>query len=242
MKKPTKNLQTRKHTKLVFTALFTLGIAGILSIALIYFHIDNSSKNFIFQNTESTHQHFQENNIKAQAGLVLGAKVYRNGTMSDVLMDRVLTALEFYKKGFFDKFLVSGDHGRVEYDEVNTIKDFLLSRGISPEDIFLDHAGFDTYDSVYRAKHIFQAESVMIFSQGFHLPRAVYIARNQDLESYGIISDKHVYLGSWYNNLRETGARVKAFFDLAFGSHPKFLGKKIPITGNSMKSWDIPKN
>jgi len=102
----------------------------------------------------------------------------------------------------------------------------------------MDHAGFDTYDSVYRAKEIFEVESMIIFTQEFHLPRAVYIAKKLDMESYGVISDKHIYVAAIYNDLREVLARVKAFGDITFKNKPKFLGDIIPINGNSLESWD----
>ncbi|MCK4799462.1 YdcF family protein, partial [Candidatus Parcubacteria bacterium] len=124
------------------------------------------------------------------------------------------------------------------YDEVNTAKDYLLDKGVKSEDIFLDHAGFDTYDSLYRAREIFEVSSVIVVTQNFHLPRAVYIGRKLDLEIYGFSADKHLYANVDYNESREIFSKVKAFFDVSFHAKPKFLGEKIPISGDSKKSWD----
>lgn len=106
-----------------------------------------------------------------QAALVLGAQVYRNGSLSRTLRDRVMLGIELYKAGKVEKLLVSGDHGRLDYDEVNSMRKFILKRGVPAEDIFMDHAGFDTYDSLYRARAIFEVKSAVLVSQAFHLRR-----------------------------------------------------------------------
>ena len=173
-----------------------------------------------------------------QVALVLGARVKANGTLSDILKDRVLTALDLYRAKKVSKILLSGDHGTKEYDEVNAMKDFLLKEKVRPEDLFLDHAGFDTYDSVYRARDIFQVESMIVVTQEFHLVRAVYIARGLGIDAIGMTADRQQYLGIVRYQIREIPARIKAFFDVVFGSKPKFLGDTIPITGESQKSWD----
>jgi vancomycin permeability regulator SanA len=179
-----------------------------------------------------------DNLPSAEAVMVLGAKVYNNGNLSDILKDRAQTALEVYESGKAQKILVSGDHSRKDYDEVNAVKKYLLENGVKPEDIFLDHAGFDTYDSLYRAKHIFKINSIIVSTQKFHLPRAVYIGKSLDLETYGIVADKHIYRSALTNNLREILSRTKAFFNVNFDAKPKFLGKEIPISGDGRESWD----
>ncbi|MDD4358685.1 MAG: ElyC/SanA/YdcF family protein, partial [Candidatus Pacebacteria bacterium] len=111
---------------------------------------------------------------ESQVALVLGARVY-NDRASDIFKDRLDSAIELYAQKKAKKILVSGDHGTKSYDEVNIAKSYLLSNNIKEEDIFLDHAGFDTYDSLYRAKEVFQINNAIIISQSFHLPRALYI-------------------------------------------------------------------
>ncbi|HBU06542.1 MAG TPA: hypothetical protein DEB09_00485 [Candidatus Magasanikbacteria bacterium] len=173
-----------------------------------------------------------------QTALVLGAKVNNNGSLSAILGDRAKTALELYQNKKVQKILVSGDHGTTEYDEVNAMKKYFLDNGVLAEDIFLDHAGFDTYDSIYRARDIFQVESVIIVTQRFHLPRALYMAKNLGLNAKGFSADKQIYKGEARLEFRESLARIKAFFSILFNTKPKFLGEVIPITGDSRLSWD----
>lgn len=174
----------------------------------------------------------------AQAVMVPGAAVWRNGRMSDVFFDRASVALGVYRAGKVKKILVSGDHSRGDYDEVDIAKKFFLDNGVPGKDIFVDYAGFDTYDSVYRAKKIFQVESMIISTQNFHLPRALYLARRQGIKVYGIEADLRKYDLGFYNVLRENAARAKAFWDVAINAGPKFLGDAIPITGDGRVSWD----
>ena len=209
---------------------FILTATGIIFLFLISNHVKNIGKELIYQNVE--------NIPNKQTALILGARVYNNGRMSDILLDRVKTAIELYQKNKIEKILVSGDHGRESYDEVNAIKDYLLEKEIPSEIIFLDHAGFDTYDSIYRAKEIFQINSLIIVTQKFHLPRALYIAQKLKIETLGIVADKHTYINSQKNELREILARFKAYLNITFHSKPKFLGDIILIAGDNSLSWD----
>ncbi|MFZ2190004.1 MAG: ElyC/SanA/YdcF family protein [Candidatus Magasanikiibacteriota bacterium] len=175
---------------------------------------------------------------ESQTALVLGAKVNSNGSLSAILGDRAKTALELYQNKKVKKILVSGDHGTTEYDEVNALKQYFLDNGVPGEDIFLDHAGFDTYDSIYRARDIFQVESLIIITQRFHLSRAVYIAEKLGLNVKGFSADKQAYRDEIRLEIRESLARIKAYFSILFNTKPKFLGEVIPITGDSHLSWD----
>ncbi len=170
----------------------------------------------------------------ADAILVLGAKVYPNSTVSLMLNDRLLTGYELYLEGKAPKILVSGDHGTKGYDEVNTMKDFLKQQGVSAGDIFMDHAGFNTYDSMYRARDVFQVKRIIIVTQRFHLARALYIARELGLEAHGVAADKHVYHNFILRSeIREIAARNKDFFLIkVFKPLPRFLGEVIPISGD----------
>ena len=175
----------------------------------------------------------------AQAALVLGAQVMPNGAPSSMLSDRITAAAELYKAGRVDKLLLSGDHGRKTYDEVGTMKRILLARGIPAEDIFTDHAGFDTWDSAQRAKRVFDVRSVVVVTQRFHMARALYDARKAGLDATGYAADKRDY-GRVMPRLRvrEAAARVKTIGDVVTGADPHFLGPTIPITGDGRKSWD----
>lgn len=170
--------------------------------------------------------------------IVLGARVYPKGHLSPMLADRMLTALDLYRQGKAERFLLSGDHGKVDYDEVNTMKDFLLNKGVAAKDIFLDHAGFDTYDSMYRARAIFEVRSAIVVTQGFHLARAVYTARAMGIDAVGVAADRQPYAGVAYNEAREVPARSKTFWRVSLHAKPRVLGDVIPITGDALKSWD----
>lgn len=147
-------------------------------------------------------------------------------------------ALDLYKARKVEKILVSGDHGRESYDEVNVAKDYLVSSGVDSEDVFTDYAGFDTYDTLYRAKEIFGVGSAVLVTQEFHLYRAIYIAKNLDIDVSGYAAELHIYRGSEIYDAREVLARVKAYFDIILKSKPKYLGDKIPISGDGRESWD----
>lgn len=177
-----------------------------------------------------------ENNVpKSDAIVILGAYVFPDGKPSDMLKDRLDLGLKLYKSGKAPRIIVSGDHGTTAYDEVNMMRSYLQTKGVKREAIFMDHAGFDTYDTMYRAKNIFLVKKAIIVTQDFHLTRALYIANNLGLESYGVSSDLRKYHGITYNYAREIASRIKAFLQVSvFHSKPKCLGKKIPIYGNGV--------
>jgi len=176
----------------------------------------------------------------ADAILILGARVYPSGNVSLMLNDRLTTGYELYEQGKARKIIVSGDHGRKEYDEVNAMKGFLKEKDVPAEDIFMDHAGFSTYESLYRAKDIFQVEKVIIVTQEYHLMRALFIARELGLEAYGVASDKHIYHNVMLRSeLREIAARNKDFIMAKIIKPlPKYLGEVIPVTGDGRVTDD----
>lgn len=169
--------------------------------------------------------------------LVLGSSVQPNGTLNRVVQERVDTALTLYENGVSDRLLMSGDHGRVNYDEVNAMKQYCVDKGVDPDIIFLDHAGFSTYDSIYRAKAIFGVQKMVIVSQEYHLYRAVYIANELGIEAYGVAAQQQAAT-NLITNLRETVARVKDYFSCAFHVEPTVLGEPIPISGSAQLSDD----
>lgn len=161
--------------------------------------------------------------------LVLGARVYAGGEVSAVLEDRLETGLALYRSGRVSRLLLSGDHGGSDYDEVNTMRRWLEARGVPPEALFLDHAGFDTYSSMRRARDVFRVRRMLVVTQRFHLPRALYIARSLGLEADGVIADRRMYRGVVYSEAREIASRTRAFVDVARDREPRFLGAPIPI-------------
>lgn len=163
--------------------------------------------------------------------MVLGCGVWDDAP-TPLLADRLQRGVEVYKAGAAPKILMSGDHGRTNYDEVNVMKQYALDEGIPEADIFMDHAGFSTYESMYRAKEIFGVDKMIIVTQKYHLSRALYIANKLDIEAYGVASDYRTFGGQFPRDCREVLARVKDVFTVIFKPKPTFLGDSIPISGD----------
>ena len=163
--------------------------------------------------------------------LVLGAGV-RDGRPTDMLRDRLDTAVELYFSGVAKKLLVSGDHGSDDYDEVNVMKDYAVEKGVPSEDIFMDHSGFSTYESIYRADAVFGVESCIIVTQKYHLFRALYAAEQFGMRAVGVSADVREYSGAFYRETRETLARVQDFFECLFKPLPTCLGDPVDIGGD----------
>ena len=165
--------------------------------------------------------------------LVLGCHI-----RSQYLADRLTTAFGLYDMGASPKLLMTGDHGREVYDEVNYMLDKAEEHGIERKDVFTDHAGFSTYESIYRAKEIFGAKRIIIVTQEYHLYRALYLAEKLGIEAYGVSASLHGYGSQDYQNMRESLARMKDFFYALIKPEPTFLGESIPISGDAYPSHD----
>lgn len=213
-----------KNYKIIVVKVFIMMcITGII-LTDIDFHAEKVGLKY-FTTTEKVH--------KGDAIIVLGAYVFPNGKVSTMLKDRLDCGYNLYKKKKANKIVVSGDHGTKEYDEVNAMRRYLQAKGVPRSDIFMDHAGFDTYDTIYRAKDVFLIKKPIIVSQKYHTLRAVYIARKLGLKAFGVSADKRAYSGMWYYRTREVASRVKAFLQAeVIKPKPKFLGKTIPIWKN----------
>ncbi len=160
--------------------------------------------------------------------LVLGAGIWGNKP-SHMLEDRLLQSISLYEKNVSKKIIMSGDHSKENYDEVNIMKQFAINKGVPSEDIFMDHAGLSSYDSLYRAKEIFGAKKLIIVTQKYHLYRALYIAKQLDIEAYGVCANPREYAGQNYREFREIIARDKDFVKCIFKPKPTFLGDKISL-------------
>ena len=163
--------------------------------------------------------------------IILGAGIWEDKP-SPMLEDRLLEGIKLYQNNVSDKIIMSGDHGRKEYDEVNIMKNYAIEKGIPSENIFMDHAGFSTYESIYRARDIFKAKKIVIVTQKYHLYRALYIANQLGIEAYGVGADPRQYVGAAYRELREILARDKDFVKCIFKPKPTYLGDTIPVSGN----------
>lgn len=170
--------------------------------------------------------------------IVLGAGI-RGSNPSPMLEDRLLTSIDLYTSNISNKIIASGDHGQVNYDEVNVMKNYLIDKDIPSEDIFMDHAGFSTYDSIYRAKEIFNAKKIVIVTQKYHLYRALYIAKELDIEAYGVVANKRPYQNQLKRDIREIAARVKDLIKCIIKPESKYLGEAIPVSGNGDTTNDM---
>lgn len=164
--------------------------------------------------------------------LVLGCQVRADGSLSFMLQDRLDKAIELYQNKVAPKIIVSGDHGREDYDEVNSMKNYLIEKGIESENIFMDHAGFSTYESMYRANAIFEARKVVVVTQEYHLYRSIYIGEKLGIETYGAPAAKTKYAGQMRREVREILARDKDFIKVIIKPKPTYLGEAIPVSGN----------
>lgn len=197
----------------------------VLIILLINFYVKNSTKNQIIEKDDYS----TLKNIDCI--IILGAGIWGDKP-SPMLEDRLKEGILLYNNEVSDKIIMSGDHGREEYDEVNTMKKYAIENGIPSENIFMDHAGFSSYESIYRAKEIFNAKKVVIVTQKYHLYRALYIANQLGLEAYGVGTDPRQYVGAIYREAREILARNKDFIKCIFKPEPTYLGDTIPVSGN----------
>ena len=218
-----KKILLRKIILRLIIVMFIIIAFIVIVIAVINIYMKSETSSKILSVDECK-------DMDADCILVLGAGVAPSGKPTWMLEDRILTSEELYNVNASPKIIMSGDHGRVSYDEVNTMKDYAINDGIPSDDIFMDHAGFSTYDSMYRAKEIFGVKKIVIVSQKYHLTRALYIAKKLGIEAYGVSADKRDYLAKQkYRVFREWIARAKDFFKLIYKPEPTYLGDKISL-------------
>ena len=209
--------------------LLKYGIIVIIIIAIVVLGIN------LYVRISTNKQIIKENDYTQLSDvdciIILGAGIWGDKP-SPMLEDRLLEGIKLYQNSVSDKIIMSGDHGRKEYDEVNIMKNYAIEKGIPSENIFMDHAGFSTYESIYRAKDIFEAKKVVIVTQEYHLYRALYIANQLGLEAYGVGADPRQYVGATFREIREILARDKDFIKCIFKPEPTYLGDTIPVSGN----------
>ena len=218
MKKKRKKMLIKFILGLILT-----GIVIILIITGINLYIMLKEKGRILSVQQASEFH-------ADCILVLGAGIRDDGSPTWMLEDRIKIGDQLYQGGCAPKIIMSGDHGRAEHDEVNAMKKYSMRQGIPSEDIFMDHAGFETYDSLYRAKKIFGAEKIVIVTQKYHLYRALYIADKLGLDARGVASDLRFYSKKMaYWKFREYLARIKSFIKCISMPEAKYLGEPIDL-------------
>lgn len=174
--------------------------------------------------------------------VVLGCAVYSDGTLSDMLRERLDKAVELYFAGAAPKILVTGDHSGEYYNEVNPMKEYAVSKGVPAKDVYVDHYGVNTYDSIWRAANTFGLEKIVIVSQKYHLYRSVYCAEYLGMNAYGVAADTKVFPHQFNREVRELISRTKIFVNRFLKPEAKYYGDSINMdeSGNNTNSkWEI---
>ena len=219
----------KKIAKKFIRIMLILGILAIIAVFFINMYVTGTAEKRMYSKESVLPRN-------ADCIIVLGAGLKPDGTPNHMLRDRLDLAINLYEAGICKKLLLTGDHGTNGYDEVNAMKDYVLARGVKKENVYLDHAGFSTYDSMYRAKEVFCVEKAIVVTQKYHLYRAVYIGNGLGIDIYGMNSDPYIYVGQTARNIREYLARVKDVFSVAFKVRPEYLGEKIDINTASSEA------
>lgn len=214
----------------VFAALLLLGAGAMAAINL---HMIASVRDRILTSEQAAA-------LDVDCILVLGAGLRGDGSPSTILADRLDYAIALYEGGVSDRLLMSGDHSSADYDEVGAMRDYVVERGVDADHVFLDHAGFSTYESIYRAGQIFGAETVVIVTQSYHLYRALYLAWQLGLTAYGVASDARAYARQPLYTAREIMARCKDYLFALCRPEPTYLGTAIPLSGSGRVTHRLP--
>ena len=218
-------MKLHKMIKRLIIICLCLGAAGLLILIGINLRVKGTVKDRVVETDGLPDEEFD-------CIMVLGCQVKESGEPSHMLRDRLQRGVEVYGFGVSEKLLMSGDHGRTDYNEVKTMKHYAIDEGIDSKNIFMDHAGFSTYESIYRAKEVFGVKKMVIITQEYHLYRALYIAEKLGIEACGVASDYHIYAGQSMRDLREILARAKDFVTTIVKPEPTYLGDFIDIHGN----------
>ncbi len=212
-----------KIVKIIFAVITLLAVIAVATVFGINSFVKASASKYILDAADV--------DCDYDCVLILGCKANGNNP-SLMLRDRLSQGVALCDVAS-DKLLMTGDHGKGGYDEVGVMKAYAEDAGVPSENIFEDHAGFSTYESMYRAKEIFKAEKILIVTQEYHLYRAVYDARALGLDAYGVVAETSInYGGQTYRDIREILARSKDFLFTIFKPEPTYLGEAIPISGN----------
>ena len=224
MKKILKN----KIFKKIIIAILCICLLGGIAVVGINAYMISYANKYILTEEDLKSEDFD-------CIMVLGAGLW-DGEPSPMLQERLDFGLIAYETECSEKLLMSGDHGRKEYDEVNKMKEVAVQNGVPADNVFMDHAGFSTYESMYRARDVFQVEKMVIVTQEYHLYRAVYNARKLGIDAYGFAADRLEY--PIYNDVREALARLKDFFYCIVEPEPTYLGEIIPISASGSLTDD----
>lgn len=202
----------------VLVLLFAL---GVLALIVGKMWVEGQTSSLIYRWDDPN---LPENHV----ALVFGAGLNQSGGPSAFLYDRVATAADLYKAGKVQKLLMTGDNSTVSYNEVGVMRDTAVSLGVPDEDIVLDYAGFNSWNSCYRAREVFGLQSATLVTQRFHLPRALFGCNHLNVRSIGVAADRQPY-PTLYNELREYMGIAGMAWRILVNDQPKFLGPKVDI-------------
>ncbi|MFN7927669.1 MAG: ElyC/SanA/YdcF family protein [Blastocatellia bacterium] len=214
-------MSKRRIVAIALAVLLLLLLAGTWFVRSSIHRYDDRITQPVAVNTEDW--------ARPRVAIVFGAAVHQDD-LSAILEDRVKMAIALYRAGKVDRILVSGDNRTPQYNEPKAMADYLLSHAVDRRDIVIDYAGRSTYETCLRAKEIFAVQRAVLITQRTHLSRALYLANQLGLDSIGVIADQQNYGGETsYQQFREIGASLKAFFNVHFFPPPVVLGEKLPI-------------
>ncbi|WP_316636378.1 ElyC/SanA/YdcF family protein [uncultured Flavobacterium sp.] len=215
--------------KKYFKIFLFLAIIGLIAVVSVNYYVKSTTKKDIYYSLKR----FPKNDV----GIIFGAGINGNQP-SKYLKDRLDAGILLYKSKRINKILLSGDNGRDEHDEITVMKNYCFNHGVDTTKIFVDYAGFDTYSTMYRAKHIFKIKKATLITQEYHLNRAIYIGQKLGIKSVGYSANHGEYLGYKYVCFREYSSRFKSFLDVLRNREPRFVGNPIDINGVSNYSKD----
>jgi SanA protein len=216
----------RRPWKRVLRAVAAAGLAVVLAGAGFNALVTVSARPHLFEDVARV--------PSRTVAIVPGARVYPGGVPSPALEDRLEAARALYARGAVRRILASGDHEHDDYDEVTVMYSWLVAHGVAPADVFLDHAGLRTLDTMERARRVFQVRDAVVCTQRFHLARAVFLARRAGIDAVGLVADRRAYVHARSDRLREVVARGVAVVDsYVLRTAPRYLGPAIPIGGDA---------
>lgn len=226
----------------VLLLLIAVTMVGGLVVMLVNSKVKNSTQDDIYYVAQDDDIEFNSISLSkiedfdADCAIVLGCGIEDEETPSPMLKDRLDVGIALYEQGLVPKILLTGDNGQVEHNEIHVMLKYTKEAGVPDEDIFCDHAGFSTYDSMYRAIDIFKVSKAIVVTQLYHEYRALYIAKALGIEACGVASDQQKYFGQTYRECREILARVKDFGKSIIKTKATYGGDAIPITGSGITS------
>lgn len=225
--------------RLLVIIIVLAAACGVIGMTINNYIVNKEKENIAYALTEDKTEllNAEQEKIRdfgADCILILGAGIKDKETPTPMLKDRLDTGIMLYESGAAPKVLLTGDNGSVGHNEIHVMLNYLLDAGVPEEDIFCDHAGFSTYDSMYRAKTIFDADRMIVVTQTYHQYRALYIAEKLELSVMGVSSDQMKYAGQPAREVREVLARIKDFFKVMVRAEAELGGEAIPINGSGI--------